>query len=167
MNAGAFLSEMKDIVKFVTYLDYEYNEVITLSNEQCKFSYRTSIFEKLPKAFILECILELEYGDKEEIQSKIERFWNKRVTTQPLEYPSCGSTFKRGTDFITAELIDKAGLKVYRIGGAEVSNKHAGFIINTGNATSQDVLDLIDYVKKEVYKQFGKEIEEEVRIIGV
>ena len=114
MNAGAFLSEMKDIVKSVTYLDYEKNELVTLSNEECKFTYRHSIFQKLPKAFILECVLELEIGDKEEIQSKIERFWNRRITSQPLEYPSCGSTFKRGDDYITAELIDKAGLFAFR-----------------------------------------------------
>lgn len=167
MNAGAFLVEMKDIIKTVTYLDYENNEVITLTNEQCKFGYRESIFQQLKNIFILECVIELEVGNKEEIQNLIEKFWNRRITTQPLEYASCGSTFKRGDDYITAELIDKAGLKGYTIGGAQVSNKHAGFIINTGTATSKDIIELINYVKKDVYKKFGKKIEEEVRIIGL
>ena len=90
--------------------------------------------------------------------------WRKEH--QPLEYPSAGSTFKRGTDFITAKLIDESGLKGYSIGGAQVSEKHAGFIINTGNATAKDIVNLINYVKEKVYEKFGKTIEEEVKIIG-
>ena len=90
----------------------------------------------------------------------------KRIDSQPLNMPSAGSTFKRGTDFITAKLIDEAGLKGFCIGGAEVSEKHAGFIVNKGNASAKDILNLIDYVKKEVLKKFGRQIETEIKIIG-
>ena len=95
----------------------------------------------------------------------MQEYANFRKEKQPIEYPSAGSTFKRGTDFITAKLIDECGLKGYQIGGAQVSEKHAGFIINKGNATSKDVEELIKYIKQEVYKKFGKEIETEVEII--
>ena len=96
----------------------------------------------------------------------MEEFKKQRREKQPVEFPSAGSTFKRGEDFITAKLIDECGLKGYRIGDAEVSTKHAGFIINRGKATAKDVINLIEYVKKEVYNKFGKEIELEIEIIG-
>ena len=109
----------------------------------------------------------LKKGKKEEIQNKIEKYKKYRRENQPIEYPSAGSSFKRGDDFITAKLIDDAGLKGYKIGGAEVSLKHSGFIINTGNATAKDVLQLIEYIKKEVKVKFDKEIELEIEVIGV
>ena len=96
----------------------------------------------------------------------MEELKNQRKEKQPLEYPNAGSTFKRGEDFITAKLIDECGLKGYSIGDAQVSNKHAGFIINKGNATSKDVINLIEYVQKEVYNKLGKKIELEIEIIG-
>ena len=110
---------------------------------------------------------EMSYSDSEEIQEKIEKYSRYRKEKQPMEYPSAGSTFKRGDDFITAKLIDDAGLKGYSIGGAEVSTKHSGFIINKGNATAKDVLDLVKYVKEEVYNKFGKVIELEIEVVGL
>lgn len=163
MNAGAYGNEMKDIVQEVTYIDFEGN-VNTISNEQCKFEYRNSIFFKL-NCVILQTKLKLEQGNKEEIQNKIKELAIQRKEKQPLEYPNAGSTFKRGEDFITAKVIDECGLKGYSIGGAEVSQKHAGFIINKNNATSKDILDLIKYVQSTVKEETGKEIKLEIEVI--
>ena len=102
----------------------------------------------------------------EEIKSKIDEYKKYRKEKQPIEYPSAGSTFKRGNDFITAKLIDEAGLKGYSIGGAQVSTKHSGFVINTGDATAKDVIELIEYIKKEIKLKFDKNIEPEIEIIG-
>ena len=164
MNAGAHGSEMKDIVKTVTYMDRN-GEIYTISNEKAEFEYRKSLFCKT-NYIILETELELSEGKKEEIQSKMKEYSEYRKQKQPIEYPSAGSTFKRGTDFITAKLIDECGLKGYKIGGAQISEKHAGFIINTGDATAQNVIDLINYTKEQVYKKFEKKIETEIEIIG-
>lgn len=163
MNAGAHGSEMKDIVKTVTYIDRNV-EIHKINNEQAKFEYRNSMFAN-NEYIIVETELELNKGNKEEIQAKMQEYANFRKEKQPIEYPSAGSTFKRGTDFITAKLIDECGLKGYQIGGAQVSEKHAGFIINKGNATSKDVEELIKYIKQKVYEKFGKEIETEIEII--
>ena len=163
MNAGAYGNEMKDIVQEVTYIDFDGN-VNTISNEQCEFEYRNSIFFKL-NCVILQTKLKLEYGNKEEIQNKIKELAIQRKEKQPLEYPNAGSTFKRGEDFITAKIIDECGLKGYCIGGAEVSQKHAGFIINKNNATSKDILDLIKYVQSTVKEKTGKEIKLEIEVI--
>lgn len=163
MNAGAYGNEMKDIVQEVTYIDFDGN-VNTISNEQCKFEYRNSIFFKL-NCVILQTKLKLKYGNKEEIQNKIKELAIQRKEKQPLEYPNAGSTFKRGEDFITAKVIDECGLKGYSIGGAEVSQKHAGFIINKNNATSQDILNLIKYVQSTVKEKTGKEIKLEIEVI--
>lgn len=163
MNAGAYGNEMKDIVQEVTYIDFDGN-VNTISNEQCEFEYRNSIFFKL-NCVILQTKLKLEYGNKEEIQNKIKELAIQRKEKQPLEYPNAGSTFKRGEDFITAKVIDECGLKGYSIGGAEVSQKHAGFIINKNNATSQDILNLIKYVQSTVKEKTGKEIKLEIEVI--
>ena len=107
----------------------------------------------------------MENGIKEEIANRMNEFAKSRKEKQPLEYPSAGSTFKRGTDFITAKLIDECGLKGYQIGGAQVSEKHAGFIINKENATAKDIIDLVAYVKKTVKEKTGKSIDLEVEII--
>lgn len=165
MNAGAFGSEMINIVKDVTYLDLDTNEIKTISNEECGFTYRHSNFANM-NALILKTTLKLEKGDSKEIQEKMNSFRAKRMSSQPYDKPSAGSTFKRGTDFVTAQLIDQAGLKGYSIGGAQVSEKHAGFIINKGEATATDIIDLIEYVKEKVYEKFNKKIETEVRILG-
>ena len=164
MNAGAHGKEMKDIVKSVTCMDYSGNEKI-FSNQEMKFEYRKSILKE-EKYIVTEVELELEKGNPEEIKAKMDEYAKFRKEKQPLEYPSAGSTFKRGEDYITAKLIDEAGLKGYSIGDAEVSTKHAGFIINKGNATAKDVLELVNKVKEEVYKKFQKKIELEVEIIG-
>ena len=164
MNAGAHGKEMKDIVAEVTTIDYDGN-IHVFTNEQSQFAYRHSKFIE-EKYIILQVKILLEKGKKEDIKSKMDEYAKYRKEKQPTEYPSAGSIFKRGTDFITAKLIDDAGLKGYSIGGAKVSEKHAGFVINTDNATAQDVLDLVKYVKDTIYKKFGKEIELEIKILG-
>ena len=165
MNAGAYSLEMKNIVVSTKYLDLNTYEIKTIANNEHNFEYRKSIFQNL-NTVILETTLKLQKGNKEEMKAKMQEYAEKRKTTQPLDKPSAGSTFKRGTDFITAKLIDESGLKGYSIGGAQVSNKHAGFIINEKNATAKDIVNLINYVKEKVYEKFGKTIEEEVKIIG-
>lgn len=164
MNAGAHGNEMKDIVCETTYIDYEGN-INTISNEEQKFSYRKSIFMN-KKCIILSTKIELPYGNKEKIKEKMVEYTEYRKKNQPINYPSAGSVFKRGEDFITAKLIDECGLKGYSVGGAKVSNLHAGFIINTGNATAKDVIEIVEHVKKAVYNKFNKEIELEIEIIG-
>lgn len=164
MNAGAYGSEMKDIVEEVTYLDYG-GSIHTIKNSECEFSYRHSRFFN-EKAIILETKLNLEKGNKEESQEKVSELAKQRKEKQPLEYPNAGSTFKRGENYITAKLIDESGLKGYSIGGAQVSEKHAGFIINKNNATSKDILDLIKYVQKVVKEKTGEDIKLEIEIIG-
>ena len=164
MNAGANGKEMKDIVKTVTCMDLSGNRKV-FTNEEMEFSYRKSIiFSK--KYIVTEVEIELKKGNEQEIKEKMEEYSNSRKEKQPLEYPSAGSTFKRGEDFITAKLIDEAGLKGMSVGGAEISTKHAGFIINKNNATAKDVLDLVQKVKEEIYKKFGKNIELEIEILG-
>ena len=164
MNAGAHGKEMKDIVKNVKCIDYQGNEK-KFVNEELEFDYRSSIFKK-EKYIITEVTLELQKGTKEEIKAKMEEYATYRKEKQPIEYPSAGSTFKRGNDFITAKLIDEAGLKGYAIGDAEVSTKHAGFVVNKGNATAKDVLALVKYIKEKVYEKFNKKIELEIEVIG-
>ena len=166
MNAGAFGGEIANIVESVTYISLKDLKIYTLKNEQCEFAYRTSIFEQDEDKIILEAIFNFKKGKKEEIAQKMDEFRNKRLSSQPLDKPSAGSTFKRGENFITAKLIDECNLKGYKIGGAQVSEKHAGFIINTGNASAKDIIDLIKYVKTKVYEKFGVEIKPEVRVIG-
>lgn len=164
MNAGAYSKEMKDIVKCVRCIDYQGNEK-EFSNKEMEFEYRKSRLKE-ENYIITEVELILGKGKKEEIREKMNQYANYRKEKQPIEFPSAGSTFKRGSDFITAKLIDEAGLKGYSIGGAEVSTKHSGFIINKGNATERDVLELIKYVKDKVYDKFNKKIELEIEIIG-
>lgn len=163
MNAGAHGSEMKDIVQTIKYIDRD-GEIHQISNEEAKFEYRKSIFTK-KQYIILETELLLKKGNKKEIQSKMQEYALYRKEKQPIEYPSAGSTFKRGIDYITAKLIDECGLKGYQIGGAQISEKHAGFIINKENATAEDVIQLIEYIKDEVYKKCGKKIETEIEIL--
>ena len=164
MNAGAHGKEMKDIVKKVKYIDYNGN-IKEFTKEEMKFGYRKSILKK-EKYIVLEVELILQKGNREEIKEKIDKYSKYRKEKQPIEFPSAGSTFKRGDNFITAALIDQAGLKGSSIGGAEVSIKHSGFIINKGNAAAEDILNLAEYVEQEVYKKFGKKIELEIEVIG-
>ena len=164
MNAGAYGTEIKDVLESVTYIDFNTLEINTIKNEECNFSYRHSVFCE-NKNIIISCILKLSEGNKENIQAKMEEYAKARKEKQPLEYPSAGSTFKRGEDFITAQIIDECGLKGYKIGGAEVSEKHAGFIINKENATATDIIELIEYVKKVVKEKSNKDIELEIEIV--
>ncbi len=164
MNAGAHGKEIKDILKSVKCLDYDGNEKNFTSGE-LEFGYRTSIFKK-EKYIILEAKLELCKGNQEEIKQKMDKYKSYRKEKQPIEYPSAGSTFKRGEDFITSKLIEEAGLKGFCIGDAMISTKHSGFVINKGNATAKEVLELIEQVKDTIYKKFKKKIELEIEIVG-
>ena len=163
MNAGAHGSEMKDIVKTVTYVDRN-GAVHKIESNQAEFEYRKSLFSH-NDYIIVETEIELEKGNANEIKEKMTEYANFRKEKQPIEYPSAGSTFKRGSDFITAKLIDECGLKGYQIGGAQISEKHAGFIINKNNATAKDVIKLMEYTKEQVYEKFGKIIEAEIEIL--
>lgn len=164
MNAGAYGKEAKDIVLETTIMDYDGN-IEKIKGEQHKFEYRKSIFSKL-KVIILETKLKLNYGSKEEIHNLMDEYAKARIEKQPLNFPNAGSTFKRGKDFITAKLIDECGLKGYSIGGAKVSTKHAGFIVNTGEATAKDILALVEYVKKIIFEKTQRTIELEVEVVG-
>lgn len=165
MNAGAYGSEFKDIVIETTCMNRE-GKLIKLSNKEQDFEYRKSIFQK-KEYIILETKLLLKTAqNSEDIKNKMTEYRNSRIEKQPIEFPSAGSTFKRGEDFITAKLIDECGLKGYTVGGAQVSTKHAGFVINTGNATAEDVIKLIEIIKKKVFEKFNKKIELEIEIIG-
>lgn len=164
MNAGAHGKEIKDIIKTVKCVDYHGNEK-EFQKEELEFDYRTSRFKR-EKYIITEVTLELTKGNKQEIEEKMKEYQAYRKEKQPIEMPSAGSTFKRGADFITAKLIDEAGLKGYQVGGAEVSTKHSGFVVNKGNATAKDVLELVEKIQKTVYEKFKKKIELEIEVIG-
>lgn len=164
MNAGAYGKEFKDIIIETTYMD-ESGEIYIINNQEHKFEYRNSVFKE-KKYIILQAKLLLELVDDNNIiKQKMEEFSTQRREKQPSN-PSAGSTFKRGEDFITAKLIDECGLKGYTIGDAQISEKHAGFIINKGNATAKDVINLIQYIKQQVKEKFSKEIQTEIEIIG-
>lgn len=164
MNAGAYGSEMKNIVVSTTYMDLDGNIKI-INNAEHEFEYRKSIFAK-NKCIILNTKIELIKGNIAEIEQKMHDNLKSRKEKQPLELPSAGSTFKRKEGIIVAKLIDEAGLKGFSIGGASVSSKHAGFVINTGNATAKDVLDLVEYVQNEIYNKFNVKIDLEIEVIG-
>lgn len=163
MNAGAYDGEMKDIIRSVRLLTKD-GRVIKKSGDEMDFSYRHSICSS-GEYIVLSATLKLEKGDPGMIRAKIEDLTDRRKEKQPLEYPSCGSVFKRPEGYFAGKLISDAGLKGYRIGGAQVSEKHAGFIINTGGASAKDVLDLIAHVQKTVLEQFGVSLECEVKIL--
>lgn len=163
MNAGAHGKEMKDVVTAITYMDRD-GKIYKIQNEDAKFEYRHSMFSD-KDYIILEVEMQLEKGRADEIQGKMTEYANYRKEKQPIEYPSAGSTFKRGVDFITAKLIDDCGLKGYQIGGAQISEKHAGFIINKENATAEDVIKLMEYTKEQIYNKFGKVVEAEIEIL--
>lgn len=164
MNAGAYGGEMKQVVSKVTVMTEE-GEILELDNDTMEFGYRTSIIKNRP--FIaLEAQLTLMPGEMAAIQEKMEDFAVRRKSKQPLEYPSAGSVFKRPEGYFAGKLIMDAGLRGYRIGGAQVSEKHCGFIINLGNATAADVSELIDEVTERVKEQFSVTLEPEVIRIG-
>lgn len=164
MNAGAYGSEMKDIVLKTTYMD-EKGELYTIDNSQHEFEYRKSFFSNR-NYIIIESTLVLNQGNKREIEIKMEENKHNRIEKQPISMPSAGSTFKRGNGFITAKLIDECGLKGFTIGGAQVSEKHAGFIVNTGNATANNVLELVSVIREKVKQKFNVDIELEIQVMG-
>ena len=164
MNAGAYGGEIKNVIKNVTYVDTD-GEIITVTGDECNFGYRQSIFTD-GKKFVVSAELDLKKDDKTAISERMADFRKRRCDKQPLAYPSAGSTFKRPEGYFAGALIEQAGLKGYGIGGACVSDLHAGFIINCGDATAKDVLDLISYVQKTVYDKFGVTLEPEVRLLG-
>ena len=164
MNAGAYGGEMRDIIESVEIID-ETGEIKILSNKKMKFKYRSSI--AMEKGYtILSATIELETGDVKTIKDLIADLTNKREDKQPLDYPSAGSTFKRPVGYFAGQLIEQAGLKGYTVGGAQVSEKHSGFVINKGSATARDILDVIEHVQKTVKEKDGVDLHTEVRIIG-
>ena len=165
MNAGAYGSEFKDIVISSEYLDKDL-ELHEINNEEHEFKYRFSRFNDNKDDVIVSTVLQLKKGNKEEIKAKMDSNNKSRREKQPISFPSGGSTFKRGNGYITAQLIDKCGLKGYNVGDAYVSDIHAGFIVNKGNATAKDVLSLIDIVKKKIHDEFNINIELEIEVLG-
>lgn len=167
MNAGAYGGEMVNIVDKVGYLNDE-GEIVEISNEKCEFSYRHSMFVEHPEYVILYAVLNMSEGNKEEIEAKMNENMESRKAKQPIEYPNFGSVFKRPAQegVFVGKMVEELGLKGYTIGGAQVSTKHSGFIINTGNATCKDVTDLIEYVKNKVYEKYNVMLQEEVVILG-
>ena len=161
MNAGAYGGEMKDIVRSSTCVDEDGNIVEIIDH---KFSYRHSIFTE-KKLLVLETVIDLSPKAKEEIRSEMNELNKRRKDKQPLEYPSAGSTFKRPDGYFAGKLIEDAGLKGCRVGGAMVSEKHAVFVINYDKATATDILDLMEHIKNEVYKRFEVRLEPEVKIV--
>lgn len=163
MNAGAYGGQMSDIIRNVVFLD-EDGKRCCRENEELDFSYRHSVFcEK--KCVILSASIALSPGDSEEIKDRMDELSQKRRASQPLEFPSAGSTFKRPANGYAAALIEQVGLKGYTVGGAQVSEKHSGFVINRGGATYRDVRMVMDHVMETVYKKAGIVLEPEVRII--
>ncbi|MBQ8861050.1 MAG: UDP-N-acetylmuramate dehydrogenase [Ruminococcus sp.] len=160
MNAGAYGGEMKDVITSVTHITSD-GDVVTLSKEQLDLSYRHSVY-KTTDDIILFVTMELEKGESEAIKEKMDDFMNRRKTKQPLEFPSAGSVFKRPEGNFAGTLIEQCGLKGKTIGGAQVSEKHAGFIINVGGATCEDVLNLVSFVQDTVKEQTGYFLEREI-----
>ena len=165
MNAGAYGGEMKDIVRSVRLLKPDGSEVIELDTAAMAFGYRHTIVED-SGLIVLSALLSLKTDDPEAIAWRVRELQEKRNSKQPVNYPSAGSTFKRPVGGYAAALIDQAGLKGYRVGGAMVSEKHAGFVINTGGATAEDVLSVMRHVRSTVYENSGIMLEPEVRLIG-
>jgi UDP-N-acetylmuramate dehydrogenase len=164
MNAGAYDGETSFVIESAEVLD-DNQEIRVLSKEELNLGYRQSIV--MQKGYIvLSATFNLTAGDKEAIQARVDELTKRREDRQPLEYPSAGSTFKRPEGYFAGKLIEDAGLKGFTIGGACVSTKHAGFVINKGNGTAKDVLDVINHVKNEVKKQFSVDLYPEVRILG-
>lgn len=163
MNAGAYGGEMKDVIVSAKVMDEE-GAVQELSCEELQLGYRTSIVQK-KQLVVLEAEFSLKPGETETIQNTMKELNAKRREKQPLEYPSAGSTFKRPEGYFAGKLIEDAGLRGYRVGDAQVSEKHCGFVVNRGKATCAEVIQLIEDVQKEVKEQFGVQLEPEVRII--
>lgn len=164
MNAGAYGGEMKDIIKEVTVLTKE-GDILTISKEEMNFGYRTSVVKE--KGYVvISVVLQLKKGDRAEIRKVMDDLKERRVTKQPLDMPSAGSTFKRPEGYFAGKLIMDAGLRGFSVGGAQISEKHCGFVVNKGDATAADVLGLIKEVQKRVQEKFGVALEPEVKFLG-
>ena len=164
MNAGAYGGEMKDVLCEVTVMDKE-EEIFSLTAEKLELGYRTSVIKKAGY-IVLEAKIQLKEGDQEAIRETMKDLTIRRTTKQPLEYPSAGSTFKRPEGYFAGKLIMDSGLAGYQVGGAQVSEKHCGFVINAGGATAKDVRTLMDNVRDIVYKKYGVTLEPEVKFLG-
>ena len=164
MNAGAYGGEMKDVLTEVTVMNAE-GDIFTLPTEELELGYRTSII-KTAGYIVLEAKIRLKEGDPEVIRETMKDLTIRRTTKQPLEYPSAGSTFKRPEGYFAGKLIMDSGLAGYQVGGAQVSEKHCGFVINAGGATARDVRTLMDNVRDIVYKKYGVTLEPEVKFLG-
>ena len=165
MNAGAYGGEMKDVVESVRVMNADGSGIRTLSGEDMDFSYRHSAAEE-GAMIILSAVLRLRKDEPEAIAARVAELAAKRSAKQPVNFPSAGSTFKRPVGGYAAALIEESGLKGYRAGGAEVSEKHAGFVINTGGATTEDVLAVMRHVREKVFEDSGIMLEPEVRLIN-
>lgn len=164
MNAGAYGGEMSQVVESVKVLDKEGN-IKVLTKEELKLGYRTSIIPK-ESYIVIEVTVKLEKGNPKEIKEKMLEYRDARISKQPLQYPSAGSTFKRPEGYFAGKLVQDAGMRGYQVGDAQVSEKHSGFVINKGNATAQDVKNLMDEVRKQVAQQFEVNLEPEVKMVG-
>ena len=164
MNAGAYGGEMKQVLRSAAVLFPE-EGIRTLTGEELAFSYRHSLLTDRPDAVVLRAVFALEAGESAAIREKMDELMARRKTSQPLEYPSAGSTFKRPEGYFAAALIDQCGLKGLTVGGAQVSEKHAGFVINRGGATCADVLTLMAQVQQRVWEEKGVRLEPEVKVI--
>ncbi len=165
MNAGAYGGELKDAIESVVCLYVPEQRLYELNNEQCAFAYRTSLFKRMGGCLILSVVFRLEKGEGETIAAKMRELNERRRDKQPLDLPSAGSAFKRPEGHYAAALIDEAGLKGYTVGGAQVSEKHAGFVVNRGGASSHDVYELMMHVRSTVYREKGVELEPEIIIL--
>ena len=164
MNAGAYGGELKDVLKEAVVMDREGN-IFTVHVEKLAMGYRTSLV-KTAGYLVLEVVISLKKGSQEEIRDTMKDLADRRISKQPLEYPSAGSTFKRPEGYFAGKLIMDAGLRGYQVGGAQVSEKHCGFVINKGNATAADVCRLMADVQAKVQEQFGVTLEPEVKFLG-
>ena len=164
MNAGAYGGEVSSVLRCVTAYDAEHEKILTVPASDCAFGYRHSLFQEQP-LIVLSATFSLTFEDPDAIRAEMDEYMTRRREKQPLEFPSAGSVFKRCEGRFTGQMIEQAGLKGTRIGGAEVSEKHAGFIINRGGATARDVLDLIALIQKTLLEKEGIAPECEIRVI--
>ena len=164
MNAGAYGGEISTIIEAVNYLDSD-GKIKTVRGDECEFGYRTSIFEKGDKV-VVSAVISLSKGNQDEIKAKMADYTCRRKTKQPLQYPSGGSTFKRPEGHFAGALIEEAGLKGFSIGGAQISELHAGFVINKGGATASDVLAVVRHAQETVWEKFGVRLETEIKLVG-
>ena len=164
MNAGAYGRSVSDVLS--ESLSFLRGETVRIPGPEHRFGYRESIYKEEPERAVIEASFRLAPGDPEKIRAEMQEYARRRRTAQPLEYPSAGSVFKRPEGYFAGKLIEDAGLKGMRIGGAEVSRKHAGFIVNAGGAAPEDVLKLVRAVQREVYGRYGVRLEPEVEFLG-